>query len=71
MADGPAAGLAVTDGLLDVAALRSYHLLPSVRGDLLAKLDRPLEARAEFVRAADLTSNEAERAYLLARASST
>ena len=71
MADGPAAGLAVTDGLLDVAALRHYHLLPSVRGDLLAKLGRPEEARAAFERAAELTSNEAERAHLLARASSS
>jgi predicted RNA polymerase sigma factor len=68
MADGPAAGLAVTDGLLDVAALRNYHLLPSARGDLLAKLGRSTEARAEFERAAALTSNEAERAHLLARA---
>jgi RNA polymerase sigma factor (sigma-70 family) len=68
MADGPAAGLAVTDGLLAVEALRSYHLLPSVRGDLLAKLGRTDEARAEFERAAELTSNEAERAHLLARA---
>jgi RNA polymerase sigma factor (sigma-70 family) len=70
MADGPAAGLAVTDGLLDVAALRNYHLLPSVRGDLLAKLGRSVEARAAFERAAELTSNEAERTHLLARASS-
>jgi predicted RNA polymerase sigma factor len=69
MADGPAAGLAVTDGLLDVPALLRYHLLPSVRGDLLAKLGRSTEARAEFERAAGLTSNEAERAHLLARAS--
>jgi RNA polymerase sigma factor (sigma-70 family) len=68
MADGPAAGLAVADGLLDVAALRGYHLLPSVRGDLLARLGRTAEARAEFARAAALTSNEAERAHLLARA---
>jgi predicted RNA polymerase sigma factor len=71
MADGPAAGLAVTDGLLDVAALRHYHLLPSVRGDLLAKLGRSVEARAEFVRAAELTSNEAERAHLLTLASNS
>ncbi len=71
MAEGPAAGLDVTDGLLDVAALRSYHLLPSVRGDLLAKLGRSTEARAEFERAAALTSNEAERAHLLARAATT
>jgi RNA polymerase sigma factor (sigma-70 family) len=69
IADGPAAGLAVTDGLLDVAALRQYHLLPSVRGDLLAKLGRSLEARAEFERAAVLTPNDAVRAHLLARAS--
>ena len=68
MADGPAAGLAVLDGLADVAALRSYHLLPAVRGDLLAKLGREHEARAEFERAAALTANEAERAHLLARA---
>jgi len=68
MADGPAAGLAVTDGLLEVAALRTYHLLPSVRGDLLARLGRSAEARSQFERAAELTSNEAERAYLLARA---
>ena len=71
MADGPAAGLAATDRLLDAAALRNYHLLPSVRGDLLAKLGRSMEARAEFERAAELTSNEAERAHLLARASSS
>jgi predicted RNA polymerase sigma factor len=71
MAEGPAAGLAVTDGLLGVATLRKYHLLPSVRCDLLAKLGRPVEARAEFEYAAELTSNEAERAHLLARASSS
>ena len=71
MADGPAAGLAVADGLLDVPALHRYHLLPSVRGDLLAKLGRSTEARAEFERAAGLTSNEAERAHLLARANSS
>jgi predicted RNA polymerase sigma factor len=70
MADGPAAGLAVTDALLDAAALRNYHLLPSVRGDLLAKLGRSMEARIEFERAAELTANEAERAHLLARAGS-
>ena len=70
MADGPVAGLAVVDSLLEVPALRSYHLLPSVRGDLLAKLGRTLEARAEFERAAGLTANEAEIAHLLARAGS-
>ena len=63
--------LVVTDGLLNVAALRNYHLLPSVRGDLMAKLGRSLEARAEFERAAELTRNEAERAHLLARAGSS
>jgi predicted RNA polymerase sigma factor len=68
MADGPQAGLAIVDTLLDVAALQNYHLLPSVRGDLLAKLGRGDEARAELERAASLTSNEAERALLLARA---
>lgn len=67
MAQGPAAGLAVADTLLGVADLRRYHLLPSVRGDLLAKLGRFAEAQAEFERAAELTSNEAERAHLLAR----
>ena len=61
----------MTDRLLDVAALGTYHLLPSVRGDLLAKLGRSMEARAAFERAAELTSNQAERAHLLARASSS
>lgn len=68
MAEGAAAGLAVTDGLLAVAALRTYHLLPSVRGDLLAKLGRTDEAHAEFERAIDLATNAVERAYLQTRA---
>ncbi|MBW8899488.1 MAG: RNA polymerase subunit sigma-24 [Massilia sp.] len=68
MAYGPQAGLALADALLDVPALRNYHLLPSVRGDLLAKLGRHAEARAEFERAAGLTQNERERALLLERA---
>jgi RNA polymerase sigma factor (sigma-70 family) len=68
MADGPQAGLGIVDELVDGPALASYHLLPSVRGDLLAKLGRTDEARAEFERAARLTANEAERALLLARA---
>ncbi|SFM03366.1 RNA polymerase sigma factor [Rugamonas rubra] len=68
MAFGPAAGLELADQLRDVAALRHYHLLPSVRGDLLAKLGRDAEARAEFERAAALTRNLRERALLLARA---
>jgi predicted RNA polymerase sigma factor len=68
MAFGPAAGLEVVDGLMDAPALRHYHLLPSVRGDLLAKLGRHAEARHEFERAAELTQNDRERHLLLARA---
>jgi RNA polymerase sigma factor (sigma-70 family) len=68
MAYGPQAGLEVVDSLLDAPALKNYHLLPSVRGDLLAKLGRASEARAEFTRAASLTQNERERQLLLARA---
>ena len=65
---GPAAGLEVVDALTDEPALKTYHLLPSVRGDLLYKLGRLDEARAEFERAAALTRNERERNLLLARA---
>jgi predicted RNA polymerase sigma factor len=65
---GAAAGLELVDALTDVPALRGYHLLPSVRGDLLLQLDRADEARAEFERAASLTRNERERALLLDRA---
>lgn len=68
MAYGPAEGLALADQLLDEPRLANYHLLPSVRGDLLAKLGRHAEARAEFERAAGLTQNERERSLLLARA---
>ncbi|WP_438015188.1 RNA polymerase sigma factor [Sorangium sp. So ce315] len=68
MARGPAAGLAVVDTLMSERSLASYHLLPSVRGDLLAKLGRLDEARAEFERAASLTRNARERALLLERA---
>jgi RNA polymerase sigma factor (sigma-70 family) len=68
MAEGPAAGLALADAVAASAALEGYHLLPSVRGDLLARLGRHGEARAEFQRAAALTRNEAERALLLRRA---
>jgi RNA polymerase sigma factor (sigma-70 family) len=68
MAFGPAAGLEVVDGLLDEPALRHYHLLPSVRGDLLGKLGRHAEAREEFERAAALAQNQRERELLLARA---
>ena len=70
MAFGPEAGLAIVDGLMDEPSLKSYHLLPSVRGDLLAKLGRSEEARAEFTRAASLTRNAREREMLLARAES-
>ena len=70
MAFGPAAGLALVDALSAEPSLKSYHLLPSVRGDLLAKLDRPSEAREEFERAAALTANARERDLLLARAAS-
>jgi RNA polymerase sigma factor (sigma-70 family) len=68
MASGPAAGLEVLDELADAPQLANYHLLPTVRGDLLAKLGRNDEARAEFLRAADLTGNARERALLLERA---
>ncbi|XXT16740.1 RNA polymerase sigma factor [Sorangium sp. So ce429] len=68
MAFGPAAGLAVVDALSSERTLESYHLLPSVRGDLLAKLGRLGEARAEFERAASLTRNARERELLLGRA---
>jgi len=68
MAFGPAAGLERVDALAEEPALAGYHLLPSVRGDLLWKLGRPDEARVEFERAAELTRNARERTLLLARA---
>ena len=68
MAFGPAAGLELVDQLVAEPSLRGYHLLPSVRGDFLAKLGRRAEARAEFERAASLTHNTRERDLLLARA---
>ena len=68
MAFGPAAGLALVDALVEEPALRSFHLLPSVRGDLLVKLGRRAEARVEFERAASLSGNARERALLLSRA---
>jgi RNA polymerase sigma factor (sigma-70 family) len=68
MADGPAAGLAHLDELRSIPMLASYHLLPSVRGDLLFKLGRLDEARAEFEKAAELTRNARERELLLGRA---
>ncbi|HEX4247532.1 MAG TPA: RNA polymerase subunit sigma-24, partial [Pseudonocardia sp.] len=68
MASGPAAGLELVDRLASAPELASYHLLPTVRGDLLAKLGRLDEARGEFERAAALTANERERALLTRRA---
>ncbi|MFC4606512.1 RNA polymerase sigma factor [Streptomyces maoxianensis] len=68
MAEGPAAGLELVDALAEEPALKEYHLLPSVRGDLLARLGRGAEARAEFERAASLTRNARERDLLLKRA---
>jgi RNA polymerase sigma factor (sigma-70 family) len=68
MASGPAAGLELVDALTSEPSLASYHLLPSVRGDLLAKLGRFDEARAEFERAASMTRNARERALLRERA---
>lgn len=70
MAFGPAAGLDRVDALASEPSLRDYHLLPAVRGDLLAKLGRADEARAEFERAAALTRNLRERELLLDRAAS-
>ena len=68
MAEGPAAGLALVDALAAAPALKNYHLLPSVRADLLAKLGRHGEAQAEFSRAAGMTRNRRERDLLLGRA---
>ncbi|WP_347814090.1 RNA polymerase sigma factor [Actinomadura sp. 7K507] len=70
MAHGPDKGLELADALVDEPSLRGYHLLPSVRGDLLARLGRLDEARAQFERAADLTRNAPERKILLDRAAS-
>ncbi|WP_063729077.1 RNA polymerase sigma factor [Streptomyces sp. RTd22] len=68
MAEGPAAGLELVDALVADPALRDYHLLPSVRGDLLERLGRREEARAEYERAASLTRNAPERRLLRERA---
>ena len=70
LAFGPAQGLAIADALVKEPALASYHLLPSVRGDFLAKLGRNAEAVREFERAADMTKNEREKKLLLGRAAS-
>jgi predicted RNA polymerase sigma factor len=68
MADGPAAGLELLDALTDEPGLQGYHLLPSVRGDLLFKLGRVAEAQSEFERAANMTRNAREKELLLGRA---
>jgi RNA polymerase sigma factor (sigma-70 family) len=68
MAFGPAAGLEIVDALAQEPALKNYHLLPSVRGDLLSRLGRPDEAASEFMRAASLTRNRRERELLFERA---
>jgi RNA polymerase sigma factor (sigma-70 family) len=68
MASGPGAGLAAVDALANERALQNYHLLPSVRGELLRRLDRRAEARVEFERAAGMTRNARERDLLLAKA---
>lgn len=68
MADGPEAGLALVDTLFDEPALASYHLLPSVRGDLLGKLGRGAEARAAYQRAAELAPTQREKQFLLEKA---
>jgi RNA polymerase sigma factor (sigma-70 family) len=70
MAFGPAVGLELLDTLASEPSLRSYHLLPSVRGDFLFKLGRLTDAQSEFARAASLTRNAREREFLLARAQS-
>lgn len=70
MAEGPAAALPLVDALSTEPALRNYHLLPAVRGDLLARLGRKEEARAEFEKASRMTRNTRERETLLARAKS-
>lgn len=68
MADGPAAGLRLVDDLIAAGKLTGHGLLPGVRGELLARLDRHDEARTEFLAAAELTQNEREKAVLLAKA---
>jgi predicted RNA polymerase sigma factor len=68
MAFGPAAAIDLVDALADDPALRDYHLVPSVRADLLARLGRRGEAAAEFERAAAMTRNQPERELLLERA---
>jgi predicted RNA polymerase sigma factor len=71
MAFGAEAGLEIVDQLVDDPTLENYHLLPSVRGDFLFKLGRTKDARAEFERAAGMTRNEREKAFLLERAAAS
>ena len=71
MAFGPTEGLVLVDALASEPALKHYHLLPAVRGDLLVKLGRLDEARAEFERAASLTRNAREKKLLLDRAAAS
>jgi len=71
MAEGPAAGLAIVETLLEHDALRRYHWLPAVQGDLLMRLGRAPEARSAFERAAALAANDREREWMLQRASTT
>ena len=68
MAEGPAVALAIVDQLVHAPALKAYHLLPSVRGDLLYKLGRFEDARAAFASAAELAGNRRERDLMLRRA---
>jgi predicted RNA polymerase sigma factor len=68
MATGPAAALKIVDRLVAQGALRRSHLLPSIRGELLTKLGRTGEAKAELLQAAALTANEQQKAVLLAKA---
>ena len=68
MAEGPEAGLAIVDRIADEPALRNYHLLPGVRGDLLQKLGRHNEARAAFEAAAELAGNRRDRSVMQRRA---
>jgi len=68
MAHGAEKGLEIADQIASEGALESYHLLPSVRGELLERLGRKSEAREEFIRAANLTKNRREKEILLARA---
>jgi len=68
MARGPAAGLEAVDAVASDPALKNYHLLPAVRGDLLVKLGRNAEAKGEFERAASLAQNTREKELMLARA---